>query len=519
MLVYTLKRFRYINILQSSNAKNYKWKDYCYITLPLLQSIMTYKLHDHGVKHVIMKLLIIWGGSQMNSKQLLFRAFRNQEVERIPWVPFVGCHGASLLSVSSEEYFKSSDLMFAGFEKALELYRPDGLPAMFDLQVEAEAIGCKLRYADTTPPSVETHILENGKKLTDLKVPGEKDGRFPIILDALRKMSSKYGDAIGIYGLVTGPFTLALHLRGTDIFYDIYDEPKELHSLMRFCTDVAIATSKMYLDAGAHIIAVVDPMTSQIIPEVFAEFVGPYCAEIFEYVKQQGKLSSFFVCGDAKRNVEEMCKCKPDNVSIDENIPLDYVREICQRFGISFGGNIKLTMTILFGTPADNIKDAQNCMSIGGNKGFILAPGCDIPFDSPVQNLKAITSAVHGEIASILEETNILEGVEFSLPDYKNEKEVVVDVITLDSDSCAPCFYMVQAVAEAAEMFGDKIKYVEHKVRDKESVVCMLKLGVSNIPTICVDGIIKYISVIPPKGELQDVFRRAVEMKAKNQNG
>ncbi|MHB1315790.1 MAG: uroporphyrinogen decarboxylase family protein [Christensenellales bacterium] len=451
----------------------------------------------------------------MNSKELLFRALKNQEVERIPWVPFVGCHGANLIGVSAQDYFRSSDDIVAGFDKAFELYRPDGLPALFDLQVEAEAIGCKLRYSDTTPPSVEAHVLEDGLKLEDLKVPSKKDGRFPVVLDALERIFAKYGDRIGIYGLVTGPFTLALHLRGTDIFYDIYDDPQFVHNLMRFCTDVAKATAQMYMDGGAHIIAIVDPMTSQIIPEVFTEYVSPYCSEIFAYVKDQGRLTSFFVCGNAKRNVEEMCKCGPDNVSIDENIPLDYVKEICQKYGISFGGNIKLTMTILFGTPTDNIRDAQNCMAIGGNKGFILAPGCDIPFDAPVQNIKAIAATVYGEIAGILEEANVLDGVDYELPDYSNEKQVVVDIITLDSESCAPCYYMVRAVAEAAEAFGDQVRYIEHKVRDKESVVCMLKLGVSNIPTICVDGEVKYISVIPPKEELQKVLKEAIEKKKK----
>ena len=45
----------------------------------------------------------------MNSKQLVLDALHNKEVERIPWVPFVGCHAATLLGVTAEEYFKSED--------------------------------------------------------------------------------------------------------------------------------------------------------------------------------------------------------------------------------------------------------------------------------------------------------------------------------------------------------------------------------------------------------------------------
>ncbi|WP_073346472.1 uroporphyrinogen decarboxylase family protein [Caldanaerobius fijiensis] len=451
----------------------------------------------------------------MNSKKLVLEAIHNKEVERIPWVPFVGCHAARLIGVNAEEYFKSSENIVKGVKKAYEMYNPDGLPALFDLQVEAEAIGCQLKYAETNPPSVATHPLEEGKAIKDLKIPGEKDGRFPIVLEAMRRICEDLGKEIAIYGLVTGPFTLALHLMGTDIFYQMVDEPEKVHELMGFCRDVCINTSRMYMDAGVDVIALVDPMTSQISPVNFREFVSPYATTVFDYVKSREKACSFFVCGNAKNNIEEMCKCKPDNISIDENIPLEYVKEVCQRYGVSFGGNIKLTVTMLFGTPLDNIRDAENCMSIGGKKGYILSPGCDIPYATPVENIQAISSLVHGEVAEFLEYTNVLEGIEVKLPDYVNERQVIIDVITLDSESCAPCQYMMEAVREAAKDFGDKVRYVEHKIKQKESVVCMLQLGVKNIPTIVIDGEIKYVSIIPDVNELKNAIREAVEAKQK----
>ncbi len=450
----------------------------------------------------------------MNSKQLVLDAIKNKEVERIPWVPFVGCHAAKIIGVNATDYFNNADLIVEGVTKAAQIYRADGIPALFDLQIEAEALGCELQYADKNPPSVRTHVLEQGKKLEDLKVPNEKDGRFPVVLDSMKRISDTLGKDIAIYGLITGPFTLALHLQGTEIFFEMHDNPQAIHKLMAFCTKVAIKTSQMYIDAGCDIIAVVDPMTSQISPDAFAQFVRPYCKEIFDYVRERKKLSSFFVCGNAKRNVEEMCKCGPDNISIDENIPLDYVKEVTKSYDISFGGNIKLTVTILFGTPTDSITDAKNCMEIGGKKGFLLAPGCDIPFDAPEANLKAVAGIAHGEVMDVFDNVDVLAGVEYDLPDYENEKQVILDIITLDSDSCAPCQYMMEAVKEAVKPFGDKVTYTQHKIINKESVVAMIKLGVKNLPTICIDGDVKYISLIPDKDEFVQVIREYVDRKA-----
>lgn len=449
----------------------------------------------------------------MNSRKLVLDAINNKEVERIPWVPFVGCHAASLIDVDCETYFKSADYIVKGVTKAYEIYQPDGLPALFDLQVEAEAMGCNLAYAKDNPPAVSSHILESGVKLSDLKIPMENDGRFPIVLDATRRIVKELGDKIAIYGLITGPFTLALHLKGTDIFYDMSDEPEEVEALMEFCKKVCINTARMYMEAGCDIIAMVDPMTSQISPSNFEEFVSPYASEIFDYIREKGKASSFFVCGNAKRNIEEMCKTKPDNISIDENIPLEYVVETCKPYGVSVGGNIKLTLTMLFGSRMDNVNDAKNCMQIGGMKGYLLSPGCDMPYATPVENVKAITSTVLGNVTEIFDEEDVMAGVDYILPDYAKEKQVIVDCITLDSVSCAACQYTMEAVLTSAIPLGDKVKIIEHKIKEKEGVACMMKLGATNVPTIIVDGVIKYVSILPDNSELTACFQAAANAK------
>ena len=67
----------------------------------------------------------------------------------------------------------------------------------------------------------------------------------------------------------------------------------------------------------ADIIAVVDPMTSQISPEHFRKFVTPAINSIFDHIRQRNALSSIFVCGDVDRNLECMCETACDNISVD----------------------------------------------------------------------------------------------------------------------------------------------------------------------------------------------------------
>ncbi len=441
--------------------------------------------------------------------ELLKQAFKLEQTDRAPWVPFVGVHGGKLIGADAETYLKDADLIKQGIEKAIELYRPDGIPVMFDLQVEAEILGCKLAWSKENPPAVVSHPLNEGVSLSDLKLPEETEGRIPVVLDATKAVKAAHPD-LAVYGLITGPFTLALHLLGTEIFMKLFEDPDYVAELMDFCAEVGIRYSEMLLDAGCDVIAVVDPMTSQIDPMSFETFVSPYAKKILDFVRSKEKYSSFFVCGHAQQNIEVMCDCGPDNISIDENIPLEFVKETALAKGISFGGNLKLTSVLLLGNELDSKKESVSCIDLGGVKGFILAPGCDLPMDTPVENLQAVTELVYSEYAQ--QATREMEHVAslepLSLDGHFADDKIVVDIITLDSASCAPCQYMVEAVKQAALDFDGSVEVIEHKIKNVDGIRMMMALGVQNVPTTCVNGKVTFISQIPPKAAIIEAFEK-----------
>ncbi len=453
----------------------------------------------------------------MKGLELIKKAFALETVERAPWVPFVGVHGGFITGVDAEAYLKSADKVVAGVSKAIEEYNPDGVPVVFDLQIEAEILGCQLQWAPHNPPAVVSHPLEEGVKLSNLKVPEITDGRIPVAVNAAKELRAKYPD-IALYGLITGPFTLALHLLGTDIFTKLFEAPDEIVEVMEFCTKVGNKMATYLMDAGCDVIAVVDPMTSQIDPMTFESFVTPYVSEIFDTVRNANKLSSFFVCGHAQQNIEAMCNCKPDNVSIDENIPIDFVKDIALKKGISFGGNMKLTVVLLMGNEDDCREEAVECLDLGGKTGFILAPGCDLPMDTPPQNLKAVTEIVHDdykqEVVRTLDKKDSTIEV-LNMKDYGQSDKVIVDIITLNSESCAPCQYMVEAVKQVAPQFEGIVEWREHAIKKMDAVTFMSSLMVKNIPTICIDGKIAFVSQIPPKSELIAAIQKRINKKLK----
>ena len=451
----------------------------------------------------------------MNSKELVLKAIKIEDTPRIPWIPFVGCHAGKLLGVNATDYLKSKEHIVNGVNKSIEIYRADGIPVIFDLQIEAEAMGCKLKWADDNPPAVISHPIAEGVALKDIPMPTLVDGRIQMVMDTTAELRKQNPD-IALYGLITGPFTLALHLLGTDIFMKLMMEPDYVHDIMKFATKVSNFMAAEYIKAGVDIVAIVDPMTSQIDPMSFETFVQPYVTEINEKIKKQGALSSFFVCGNAKQNIEAMCNCKPDNISIDENIPLDFVRDMSLSKGVSFGGNIQLTVSILMGTEEDCERDALACMDTGGRKGFILAPGCDIPMDTKVENMKAIANLVHddmrqGELRAseaVSKEVELLD-----LSDHWKDDQVIVDVVTLNAKSCAACQYMLQAAEVVCEPFGKKVVCREYNILTPEGVQMMATLGVRNLPTLVIDGKVEFISQIPPLNKIKEKIEAQIEKK------
>ena len=451
----------------------------------------------------------------MTGKELILKAFRLEEVERIPWVPFVGIHGAKLIDVPGDKYLQSSELISQGAAKAVELYKPDGLPVTFDLQIEAEAMGCQLAWSAENPPAVISHPLSEGKTLTDLVVPGKEDGRIKLVMEAAKAIRKDHPD-IALYGLVTGPFTLALHLLGTDIFIKMFEDEPYVTKILEFANRVAMAMAGYYLDAGCDIIAVVDPMTSQIGPDQFSQFITTPVKQLFEHIRSNGGLGSFFVCGYAQQNIEFMCDFTPDNVSIDENIPLDFVRDICLEREISFGGNMKLTIVLLMGSPDDCQEHALETMELGKQKGFILAPGCDLPMATPRENLAAITELVNDPYQQDVVRAMEKKEMDLILPDMKDYGQadrVVVDIITLDSESCAPCQYMVEAVKKVVPEFEGIVEWREHSIKQLDAVTFMSALMVKNLPTICIDGKIVFVSKIPPRQELVAAIQARINEK------
>lgn len=122
-------------------------------------------------------------------KSLLLSTLRHEVVNAVPWIPFAGVHAGKLKGYSAQEVLTDGDKLFASLLEVNRLYVPDGQPVLFDLQIEAEILGCQLAWAQYSPPSVAGHPLAT---TTDIptRLPERSDGRLPMVLNVMRRMMS-----------------------------------------------------------------------------------------------------------------------------------------------------------------------------------------------------------------------------------------------------------------------------------------------------------------------------------------
>lgn len=440
-----------------------------------------------------------------NGRDLVMAVLNGEKASRTPWIPYTGVQIANLKNYQADEILQDGEKLTEVLLESHRQYNPDGMPVIFDLQVEAEILGCELLWAKDSPPTVSSHPLVSDSTIPTMKIEKE-DGRLPLILETMRNIKSEVGDTTALYGLICGPFTLASHLRSTQLFMDMYDDEEYVKALMEYCTDIFLQVADYYIAAGMDVIGAVDPLVSQISPDSYRQYLSKPYSRLFDALREKGVKSSFFVCGDATKNMDEMAMCRPDCLSIDENIDIIKAAEVAKRHNIAISGNLQLTVVMLLGNQKDNQKAACELIKTMSDFSFLLAPGCDIPFNVPVENIIGIGQAVENPeaVLSLLASyEREMPDIKVEMPDYENLDHILIEVLTIDSQTCAACGYMKAAADEMEQIYGDKVMVVERKILEAENLVRVENLGVSSLPTMVINGKAKFISIIPTRREFQ----------------
>jgi len=329
----------------------------------------------------------------MNAKELtqrerLLNALKKRTVDKIPVVSVTQTGTLELMKATGSYWPRAhresphmAALAVAGHAIAgLEAVR---LP--FGLTAEAATMGCRINYHEENndfTPNVEKGLAS----YDDLKVPEPTDGIMGQIMEAVVLSREAVGDNVPIIVGVTGPFTIAGHIRGVnDVLKDLVLDKPLVHKILETSWQVSASFANALSRNEADIIAFIEPLASTIGRDFFGEFVLPYMKKVTEAVKVPTILHT---CGYSLPIMDLMVKTGVSALSIDQKVSIANAKD-------TIGGRCTLVgnvdpVALQNKKPEDIIRDCAQILSMGTD---VLAPGCGISPYTPLNNLKAMVEA------------------------------------------------------------------------------------------------------------------------------
>ena len=265
----------------------------------------------------------------------------------------------------------------------------------------AQAVGCTVEiYDDKTPPWVTKPALVSLEQIDRLKpIDPYQDGTLPEMLKATRLLAQELGGHVFLLAEADqGRFSLAAQIVGIEEFLMalVIPEKKELvQRLLAYTTQQVITYGRALIEAGAHVTMMGESLAGPDVcsPKTYREFGAPYEAQVVEALRAEGKPIGLHICGNATRIIEPMIATGAAFLQVDYKID----RAVCKqaaRGRTTLIGTIDPSNVLARGTAADVTEAARSDIEhLAHDGGFLLSPGCSLPYTTPPANVEALVAA------------------------------------------------------------------------------------------------------------------------------
>lgn len=329
------------------------------------------------------------------------RTIRGETVDRIPVLPILHYGTARLIGATIKQFGTDPEVMARSLIAAQRRFGYDGLQVSLSVAIEAEALGSLTVQPEDAVPYVVHPFVQSWADLSRLQLPNpHEDGRLPVFLDAVHRLSRDVGEKLYLLATIRGPLNMASQLRGVEqLMLDITDSPEFVHELMAFCVEVGVEFGTALARAGAQAIAIGEALCSPsfISPRTYRAFALQPHRDLIARLKANGVETTFLhICGDIRSILPDLATTGVDVVDIDWQVDPNEANEL-SRGKLALRGNLDPSAILLQSTPDEVRTAARSVSDRAANARFILSSGCDIAPTTPPENIVALTEAVRSE--------------------------------------------------------------------------------------------------------------------------
>jgi len=330
----------------------------------------------------------------MTSYERVFARLKGLSVDRIPNLSILMTFAAKYIGKSYDQFVRDYRILVEGNLRCCEDFQIDMLSTISDPMREMHAFGGNVVFPLDGVPYAQEPLVNSYKDLVNLSIKSPIDEIR--LLDRVRAIDlykRECGAEYPILGWVEGAFAEACDLHGiTETMNDLYDSPDFLVDLLEICTEQAIVFAESQIDAGADFIGIGDAAASLISPKMYKKFVFPYEHRIIQAIHAKGGKAKLHICGNITPLLPLLKETKADVIDVD--YPVNFANAV-QIFGeqISACGNFNPSKVLFLGDSNDVKVAVQDCVA-GAANNTMIAPGCEVPRDTPVENLKEISKTL-----------------------------------------------------------------------------------------------------------------------------
>jgi uroporphyrinogen decarboxylase len=330
----------------------------------------------------------------LNALERLNRRVRGEAVDRQPncniFMTFAARYSGNRLA----DYYQDHRVLVEANMAVLEGFDLEIVQAISDPYREAADFGLEVEFPTDGLPLSKKPLLAEPEDIHKLQpVDPARGRRMSDRLAAVRLFREQVGGEVPIMGWVEGALAEAVDLRGmNDLFMDLVLRPDWVEEVLEICVVQGIRFARAQVEAGADIIGLGDAAASQVSPRMYRQFALPYEKRIFDAVHEMGALARLHICGDSSRIVDEMVETGADIIDLDWMVDLKGAGE---KYGhrVSLLGNYDPVAVLLQGSPDEVYQATLACGRDGGSR-CISAAGCEVPVDTPHENLHAHARAL-----------------------------------------------------------------------------------------------------------------------------
>ncbi len=333
----------------------------------------------------------------MTSRERVLAHLAGHPVDRLPLMPITMMFACVQIGARYRDYCTDYRVLVEGQVRTAEAFGFDYVNTMSDPAREAADCGAVVEYFDSQPVAIveEQALLGDKSRLASLKIPDPLGGgRMHNSLKALALFKERVGKEKMIEGWVEGPIAEAADLRGINtLMLDFFDDPTFVRDLFAFVIEMELRFAHEQLKAGADVIGVGDAAASLVGPDIYNELVWPYEKKLVDGIHALGGKVRLHICGNTRRILEGMGKLGCDIVDLDSMVPISEAR---QQMGPStiLLGNLNPVTVLRNGDAAGVTAAIAECHRQAGAP-FIVGAGCEVPRDTPPENLHALCDYAH----------------------------------------------------------------------------------------------------------------------------